>query len=244
MPRPISPLKLIYSPGGHFPYSGWEDHVRTYQYFRVHGFNEFRNDAGIRDASLIENDELVNEAKAIVQRDWGKYLPPSCSNKDGIQLLGRNQVRRVRKRKPVAFQSACVAIVALELALKNAGSLKDIYNDQGLEDPHNIAICPCLFRVDEYDQKFYETNILSSPTNRSELVAATLQRQSYSKNPKDNVFLNMAKGQLVTEWLAEKFLEFWRARNANLATISVCKPRMGNGFRKPSELEVQVFPLS
>lgn len=243
MPRPTSPYDLIYSPGGYFPYASWEDHARTYQYFRVLGFNEFRRLTGSSDYSNIESKELVDSAKAIVKRDWGDYLPPSSSDKDGIDLIGKNQVKRVRQKRTVAFQSACVAIVALELALKNSGSDCDIYEESLPGDPHRIAICPSLFQVNGYDHDFYQKNILSNPADFAELIEDTLQRESYSRNSRDNVFLDMAKGGLVTEWLATKFLNFWRAKAATFAAISVCKPRVGNAFRKPSELEVQVFPL-
>lgn len=243
MPRPKSPLELVYSPTGHFPYAEWAEHARTYQYFRVHGFNEFRRSIGSSDCSAVEDAGLVGEAKEIVNREWGAYLPPSNSNKDGIKLIGCNQVRRVRKHMPVAFQSACVAVVTLELALKRAGSSVDIYQDSA-SDPHSIAICPALFQVDDYDKAFYSSQIAANPTNRAALVQATLQRQSLGKGPADNVFLDMANGHLVTEWLASKFLDFWRGQSATLATISVCKPRVGNVFRKVNALEVQVFPLT
>ncbi|MCA3554807.1 hypothetical protein [Aestuariivirga sp.] len=242
MPRPKSPLDLVYSPARHFPYVEWAEHVRTYKYFRVHGFNEFRRLIGNSDYSTVEDADLVGQAKEIVKRDWGAHLPPSNSNKDGIEQIGCNQVSRVRKHTPVAFQSACVAIVTLELALKRARSSVDIYQHSA-DDPHAIAICPALFQVDDYDKTFYLNKIASDPMNRAALVQATLQRQSLGRRPTDNVFLDMAGGRLVTEWLASKFLDFWRGQST-LATVSVCKPRFGNGFRKVSDLEVQVFPLA
>jgi hypothetical protein len=208
----------------------------------VHGFNHFRRAVGSGDCSFVEDSSLVDQAKAIVKKDWGAHLPPSNSNKDGIDLIRKNQVRRVRLHQPVAFQSACVAIVSLELALKKAGRTIDIYEDLP-GDPDRIAICPTLFRVDDYEQTFYESKISGNPTERAALVAATLQRQSYGKSPKDNVFLDMAKGHLVTEWLASKFLSFWSPKSS-LATISLCPPRTGSQFRKPSPLEVQVFPVN
>jgi hypothetical protein len=242
MPRPTNPHDLIHSPGGHFPYVSWEDHARTYRRFRVLGYNEFRQGVGNNDYSAVEDYALLEKAKEIVKKEWGAYLPPTSSNKDGIDKLGKNQIRSVRQHQPVAFQSACVAIVTLELALKGAGSMIDIYVDSP-GDPHRIAICPAIFQVDDYDQKFYQSKILGNATERAALVKATLQSQSYGKSPTDSVFLELANGYLVTEWLASKFLDFWRPKST-LATISVCRPRTGNKFRKPSALEVQVFPLA
>ena len=243
MPRPKSPLDMVYSPAGHFPYSEWAEHARTYQYFRVHGFNEFRRSLGNSDCSAVEDPELVAQAKETVKRQWGVYLPPSNSNKDGLELIGCNQIRRVRKHLPVAFQSACVAVVTLELALKRAGSSVDIYQDK-MGDPHSIAICPALFQVDDYDKAFYLKQIAAKPENRVALVQATLQKQSLGKKATDNVFSDMADGKLVTEWLASKFLDYWIGKSTGLATISICKPRVGNGFRKVNNLEVQVFPMT
>ena len=240
MPRPASPLDLIHSPAHQFPYPNWGNEVRTYQYFRVFGFHEFRRRASLFDNSAIENAEIVAEAKNIINRLWRIYLPPTSENKDDLNLLGVAQVERVRKGKHVSFQSACLAVVSLELAIQRAGANIDIYVDGGDDDPDAIRICPTLFLVDGYDKTFYETNIANDARNYDGVCRATGQTRLLSGNREDNIFKDMAEPKLISEGLADRFVEHWRPR---LAAYTICRPRNGHKFWKRSELEVEVFPL-
>lgn len=242
MPRPTNPLTLVHSPSGEFPYDQWREHLRTYHYFRVVGFNHFRSINSLNDHSRVENEAILGRAKEIVKREWSSALPPASSSKDGIDLIGVNQIKRVRKHEPVSFQSACVAIVALELAIQGVGKNCDIYVSRD-DDPHAVAICPTVFQVDQYDGGYYQTRIAERPQDFAALKKFTLQTQSWGLNAKENVFHDMSQGKLVTEWLADRFVQFWKSRPPSLSSISVCKPRVGNNFRPASNLEIQVFPL-
>ncbi|HVZ30600.1 MAG TPA: hypothetical protein VG839_09420 [Asticcacaulis sp.] len=243
MPRPASPLDLVYSPSSMFPtnFSNWKEALRTHRYFRVFGYNHHRRAAGLFDHSQVENKTIVAEAKKIIQDSWEKHheLPPTHSNKDGLELAGVGQVQNVRMEKLVSFQSACLAIVALELAIQKGGKNKrDIYG-ASKDDPNGIRILPVLFVVDNYDQAFYETKIKRDPATYAKLKKSTGQHRLNGRHGSD-VFQEMAAGDLVTERLTLNFVSFWKSQ---LASYSLCEPRMGNGFRKASAAENEDFPL-
>lgn len=241
MPRPNDPISLVCSPGGLFPdqHVAWKEELRTYRYFRVFGYNEFRLSAGLANLSDIENNTLVDEARKIVQTQWESkgYLPPSSPNKDSLDLARKGQIENVRRRKLVSFQTACLAIVALELAIAKSGKTKpDIY-EASADDPNRIAICPVLFQPESFTNEFLQ-DLRKNLTAWDDLKRKTFQFRTNRKG--EGVFHDIVNGQLVTEILATKIANLHADK---LGGCSIPMLRDGVDFRKPSELENETFPV-
>ncbi len=244
MPRPANPLQLVYNPRARFPtdadwMSEWRHDMRTRQYFRVVGYHELKARFGLHDHSDIENADICAKAKRIVKDEWGTFLPPTSPNQDDLDKVGVSQIERVRRRKAVSFQSACVAIVALELALSEQGIAVDIYpSNRG--DPENkessIRICPALFEVEGYDVEFHRNKFAS---DRSSVIRSTYQSINSGRHG-ESVFADLASGHLVTEPLAQNVADFW---NGALGGPRLCRPRSRLQYRKVSSLEITVWPL-
>lgn len=242
MPRPTNPLDLVYNPRDYFPRDywmvQWRNLVGTHHYFRVFGYMELRARHGIFKHDTVENKDICDEAKRIVQKDWGNFLPPTHENKDALERVGKTQIERVRRGHLVSFQSACLAIVALELAVRAKNSSADIYpsNCGELQRTENsIRICPALYEVSGYNSAVHQDRF---PKDRRALLRATCQTISKGK-PNETVFDDLSKGGLVTERLAESVVEFYH----DVGPAQLCQPRYGNKYRKASGLEIQVWPL-
>jgi hypothetical protein len=244
MPRPENPLDLVYNPRGRFPTDAdwmaeWRHDMRTRHYFRVVGYHELKARYGLHNHSDIEDADICNRAKQIVKKEWDRFLPPTNPNQDDLDKVGKTQIQRVRLRKVVSFQSACVAVVALELALRARGIDVDIYpSDRGkpAEKENSVRICPAVFEVEGYDAEFHRSRF---PSVRSSLIRSTYQTVSSGRHG-ESVFADLASGHLVTEPLAQNLSEFW---NSDLGGVRLCRPRNGLSYRKVSKLEVTVWPL-
>jgi hypothetical protein len=192
--------------------------------------------ARIFDHSFIESREIADEAKVIVNA-WKQYLPPTSINKDDINLAGAAQIERVRRGKHVSFQSACLAIVALEIAISKAGQTIDIYEHVVDDLRHKIAIVPTLFAVDNFDKTHWDDD-----TKRkflSDLSKATGQTRLMSGSRGRTVFDDMAEGYVVSEGLTSRVVDFFKPQIKN---YTVCRPRNGHVFIEKSNLEIEVFP--
>jgi len=196
----------------------------------------------LHDCSVIENSGIVTRAKAAINQDWRPMLPPTSDNKDDLNLLGVSQIKRVRQGRHVSFQSACLAIVSLELAIADAHRAIDIYGP----NPHPILICPTLYFVDQYDLAFYETEIANNARNYAALCQATGQFRNTGHDPNENVFRDMAQSvtpikmpKLVSEGLTNRFVGHWHPR---FASYTLCRPRFGHHFWGKSALEIELFP--
>jgi len=142
--RPTSCLDLLDFPRDQFgfPFPGWEIEFGIYQWFYVSGVRSLLSSARALNRTFVY--QSMPKAIRNVPALWKEEFWPGDWDD-----LAKLQISRVLGGRPVRFDKACIALLCIEYALKEIGSLRGYDGTFGLYN--NARIAPAFFIVDRLD---------------------------------------------------------------------------------------------
>jgi hypothetical protein len=143
---PLDILELVEPGAPLFPFFGWVEEFAQYPWFRVAGYQEMMLRAGItpRPKHISNLAEFAGEAKRRLPSTWQSVCP---LDPDEWFDFSPKQINRISKNRPVRFDKACLAILALDLL--------HAHRDTGINIYNHVRIRPALFRLRGFDTTFF-----------------------------------------------------------------------------------------